>query len=368
MLQKKTGIINALEKLTQKQNWDILLAFICCVYVFLIAFPVFSDLKINELFNWQIDNPFARLPDQYLNSSHEQKHQFRLTVPIICHLLHMKGYALITIQYASAFLLFLFCYRLSFKITDDKVAATLCTFLTANIYAGTIGIYDTFWHFDTLAILFLILAVYTKNNFLTAFFILAASFTDERAFVASSLVFVYKLTENTSENIQIKEFFSKPGITILLSWAMYLVLRLYLTRYLNFFTGTEDISLGTVRMNYNMFPLNILFTFEFGWLLIFLGLYSVKKDKVFLFITLGATIIIFIVAMFVIDVSRSTAYAYPLLFIGLLKCASKYKKYTLRKIIMISTIGCFIIPTQEFFGFKVYGMGPIFPKIIKLFN
>jgi hypothetical protein len=366
--QIKTSIINSLEKLTQKRNWDILLAFICCVYVLLIAFPVFSDLNINELINWQIDNPFSRLPDQYLNSSHEQKHQFRLTVPIIARLLHIKGYGIIAIQYASAFLLFLFCYKLSFKITIDKVTATLCTFLTANIYAGTIGIYDTFWHFDTLAILFLILALYIKNCFLTAFFILLASFTDERAFVASSLVFVYKLTENTNEDLSIKKFLSKKGSTILLSWLVYLVLRLYFTRYHNFFTGTEDISLTTIRMNYNMFPLNILFTFEFGWLLILLGLYSAKDDKVFLFIVLGATIVIFIVAMFVTDVSRSTAYVYPLLFIGLLKCSLKYKKYTLRKIILVSTIACIVIPTQEFFGFTVYGMGPIFPKIIKLFN
>lgn len=292
MLKKKTGIVNALEKQSEKQNWDILLAFICCVYVLLVAFPVFNDLKTNELLDWQIENLFSRLPDHYLNASHEQKHQFRLTVPIIASILHIKGNGLLAIQYASAFFLFLLCYRLTFKITNDRVVATLCTFLTANIYVGMVGIYDTFWHFDTLAILFLVLALYTKNDFLTAFFIITASFTDERAFISSSLVFVYKLVEGSNENLRIRDFFSRTGSLVLLSWMVYFLLRLYFTRYHHFLTGTEDISLETVRMNYNMFPLNILFTFEFGWLLIFLGLYSVKKDKVFLFITLGATIIV----------------------------------------------------------------------------
>jgi len=68
------------------------------------------------------------------------------------------------------------------------------------------------------------------------------------------------------------------------------------------------------------------------------------------------------------DVSRSTTYLFPLLFIGLRKCALHYKNYTLRKIVLIATITSIILPTQEFFNYRVHGMGPIFPKIIKLFN
>ena len=357
-----------IESLSAIPNWGIFLSLFCMLYVFLIAFPPFYDLKTCDWLAYQTENPFTRLPDNFLKDSHEQKQQYRIAIPVICKILNIKGYWVFSIQYISTFFFYLFSYKLSFKISGDKVIASLCTFLAANIFIGTTGIYDVFYHFDIFAFLMLLMAMYYQNNLLVALFVLLASFTDERAFIASSLVFVYKICEGQNKNLQFKDLFKSNGLVLVFIWALYLGIRAYLTWFQDFYTATLDVGPSVIIKNYNTFPLSILFVFEAGWILIFMGLYNYKQDTLFILITLVSALVIICVSLMVSDVSRSSAYLYPLLFIGLMKCTFYYKKYALRKLLLVAAIISFVIPTQEFFNYTVYGMGPIFPKILKSFN
>jgi hypothetical protein len=363
----KTSILHEIESRAERPYWDVWLTFFCSVYVFLIAFPSYHDLLYNQLLQFQIAHPFSRIPDNVLHSTHLQKYQFRIAIPIICKLLHLKGYWPLLIQYISAYLLLLFSYRLSFKITLDKVAASLCTIAAANIFAGMIGIHDVYWHFDCFALLMLVLAMYTNIPLLCSVCLLTASFTDERAFIASSLVFVFKMVSNKSGLTQFKDLFSIQTASVVFIWVLYLTLRVYLIHAHSFFTGTMDIGPSLLFYNYNTFPLCILFVFEGAWLFIFLGIYKSLQDRLFLVLVGGATCVILGVALMIADVSRSTAYLYPLFFIGLHACVPYYKKYALRKILLISTFLCILIPTQQVSGDRIFGLGPIFPKVIKLF-
>jgi hypothetical protein len=362
---KKTNLFSYLEVLSKYKNWDFLLTFICTIYIFISAFPPYYDLKNNELLKIQIENPITRLPDEFLNSSHEQKHQFRITVPIIAHFLKISGYWLLGLQYISSFLLLLYTYRLSLKICSDKVIATLSVICISAIYVGVGGYYDVFWHFDSLAILLLILAMYTDYHLFVFIFILSASFTDERAFIASALVFVFKIAQNNKANTSLADLFGYNSIIIIASWLTYFSLRTYLIYYHNFFTGMQDIGPQLLIRNYRTFPLNILFIFEGGWLFIWLGISRVK-DRILTILTIASTLVIISISLMISDVSRSTSYLLPLFFIGLYACNKEFKLYTLRKIILVCTIISLIVPTQEFFNYTIYGMGAIFPNLLSI--
>jgi len=368
LLTFKTSILQVIERLSEKKYWEWRLSFFCLIYIFLIAFPSYNDIIVKELLQFQIENPLSRIPESFIHSTHQQKHQFRITIPVLCKILHLRGFWPLLIQYSSAFLLLLFSYLLSLKITNDKVIATLCTITTSNIFAGMIGFYDVYWHFDCFAILMLLLAIYTNKNLFMALFLLAASFTDERAFIASSLVLVYKIALQKNSLTSFKDVFSNYGLSILFVWILYIVLRMYLINFHHFFTGTMDIGPSLFFYNYNTFPLSILFVFEGAWLVILLGIWKSIQNKWFVVLVSLSTFVILVTALMIADVSRSTAYLFPLFFIGLYKCNQYYKPYALRKIVLISTFLCIIIPTQQFSGDRIFGLGPIFPKILKLFN
>lgn len=363
----KSAVLHFLTKHADRKGWEFYLGFLCCLYAVILAFPPFYNLQVNPLLEFQIQHPFSQIPKEFWYESHAQKHQFRIAVPLICHLLHLRGYWPLLVQYISAYLLFVYTYRLSARISGDKLIATFCTIIVANIFIGMFGTYDVFWRFDCFALLMLTLACYSRNVLLIGSFLLLAYFTDERAFIASSLVLLYHAIRDGRAATSVADYFVPSTFMIVTTWLIYGAIRYYLAYHEGFITGTMDIGPSILLSNYNTFPLSILFTFESAWYFILYAFYKARKDLLLVLPVFLCAAVMTIVALMVMDVSRSTTYLYPLFFIGLLKYCHVTAPTARQSVFFTLALLAILIPTQEFYNSNVYGMGPVFPKITKLF-
>lgn len=378
-LQKVDNFINS-------KYWILkstILFFSICI---ITSFPDYHWYKENnnsfvfEAINWQIQHPFEKLPSKYTTlpegsltgpASHMDKRWSRITVPLIAYSLSFGTFGGIVLQHITGILFFSVLLSLIYRITQDKHISFLFGAIFATTFIGKWSFYD-FMCYDGIAYFLMLLSMWRKNFVLIFLSVLLASFVDERALIASSMIFMWwYLQSNSIHEFSIKSLFklNSPAIAVVLAWLTHFVIRYFvLMKYFHLGSNVNDMGLNVLRYNFKYIPMGLFTYLEFAWILIVLMfLYLYNQKRYFLALLLLASLgLSQIVSFLVYDVTRSIAYSFPILLIALYILHHYLDNQKLKKYLLIVSLGCFCFPTHAVFVDGVQWLSPIVPKVFKL--
>lgn len=325
---------------------------------FLSAFPSYDVAYSQEMDeNWSaiVEQVRAPLnPVEYDGSSHQANLAFRLTPVLIAGVFGVdtiNGFLLL--QFVCFVLLFWVVARLLKKVNGDPVVYYLLTLSISFTFVGNVLCSDYRGFFDVVAYLFLSASLLLRNPFAIFMALLFAYFTDERALIASGLVFLFFILEDKSstENITVKQFFyfSTKLITVVLSWICYFSIRWLLGYFFGLKTNSEvlvDYLITQTIHQINLLPFGVWTGLEGFWVFIVLSFVVLIQRRWWAFIgfySLALMVVIFI-SIWVFDITRSMAYLLPSIFVSLRLLSTNENRVLLRYASVVILLLC-IFPT-----------------------
>jgi hypothetical protein len=204
-------------------------------------------------------------------------------------------------------LLFVVVARLAERETGDRVTATFLTLAFALTYAGSVAFLEVRANFDATALLFLAvaaLAIKLRWVFLATF---AATWTDERAIFAASLVFLFHALKQRG-----------TAAAVAAAVVVHTILRFVLAQIYDL---TDPLLIGGDAYftdQFNNLPLGLWTGLEGMWLLVGAACVVLWHHRQkfaltsYLFFMAGVTAL----AIAVIDVTRSMIYLLPAVFVA----------------------------------------------------
>ncbi|WP_435353330.1 hypothetical protein [Emticicia sp. SJ17W-69] len=284
---------------------------------------------------------------------------FRLTLPVLVKIFHIRHVSVFVygLQLILGILLYFLLTRFLFQILNDKLATMLAVIALACIYFGTSFFVEYAGYGDFYTFFFLFLSIYFRNPLLVFGAMFTATWCDERAVVAGSLVFAYWwIAEKIKEDKPISFVPNKQMLAIIAAEIGYISLRYYLMTY----QGME----GTYKkgeFTEQLFASLPSFGFKFIWilegfwlimLLAFLILY-IKKDYLKLLIVFGGTIAMIVSGFTTFDSTRSGSFVFPMIFLGLIAVKTKLNEKEIRVLLLLVALLCFLHPLAN----KTHGVG-----------
>ena len=366
-----------IEQNATKPYWNQKVALVLLLGIFFLSFPSTEFLVSTEENTWglvfeQTDDLSA--PNQYPPESHEAKRTFRLTVPIVAKLLHLESpVSLYALQIAIHFLLFVIVANLASRVSTDPSVGVLVAAAISFTYIGQVGVVDVHAKFDSIAIFTLLLSMYLSRPILIFLVISLGMWIDERAVVASALVFFWHMMQPIScHDFKLKNIFvwNQQCWAIILALIGYILLRLHLTFNLGLSVplGSEGkVELAMIAYLANMYFFGLWSGLEGLWLLAMItALVSLYYRLWWILILTLCTIAPVILASFMVyDITRSLAYIAPLIFICLKILSEIVSKEDLRVLCLLCCFICFLVPTYMAEGFtRIEGANPLILRIL----
>ena len=373
------NIIERIEKFTVSRNWKIKSVLTLTFLSLFFASPQFSgyektfkEIKGWQAFHQQREHPFTAL--NFNEASNAAKRTFRLTVPILAFAFHLNDYAIIVFEWLVNILLIYFSLLLFEKITKDKTLALFGTIGFTFIYIGHSGFTDNNAWFDVVAYLFLLLAMLYSNIFLIFIFTFLAAWTDERAVVASLLIFLWwKFNEIKAADFSFAAYFKfeKKSSAVLLALLFYGFGRFLLTNYFGLQTPAKGIGLEVLMNATDAMGLGLWSALEGFWLLLIvccIFLFRQKKYVVALSISLMIAVIM-LIAYSVEDITKSAGYMFPVIFIAVAILFETISKIDLRRLLLLCASICFLFPSYYYASHDHIAVWykPVFIKAFGLF-
>jgi hypothetical protein len=372
----KRSFLGYLEKFTGAKNWKIKFSLICFGLVLFFSFPPYENfITRNQHDTWeivlkQIDNPLVQY-SQDKPESHNAKRTFRLFVPTVCKVFHVKNiYIIYFLQLTIAIVFFYLVISITYRITDDKISALLVSLAFSFTYVGQVGVLDMFAKFDGIAITCLLAAMYFNRPLLIFLFCSAAAWTDERGLIASSLIFIWwKAQEAENGDFGFRRFVvpERNSMAVIFAGLSYLLLRFYLQNEYDLTTVESGVGLSIFFNQLNMVPFGVWSAFEGLWIMIILALMSLlyKKNYALFFLTAIASLASVGVSFLVLDITRSMIYCLPLFFISIQVLSKTETHDFFRNQALLCLLICVIVPTYFAEGaFRIEGSSPLVFKII----
>ncbi len=360
------SIIVKCETFTNKKNWILITTVLLPLIVFFFAFPSYEGLQGEFVSSWnavlnQVQDPFVH--HVYDSNSHNSKLLFRITMPLIAHVLHLNVIGILVVQAIFGTLLFYFAIRLFERITRDKVTALLLTLSLTFTYAGRVSFTEIRGMFDGLALFFLVTSMYFKNPVLIFISVFLASWTDERALIASSLVFLYWMYSN---NFSGNRFFYTQTLAVLAGWIAYFGTRYILILFFDFETNAGGVGLSLLINQVNNTPMAVWSALEGNWLLVIAALYIALKTRkyTFSFLYAGGIVLLLLVSLSVLDLTRSMAYVLPSMFLAIALIKETETLSIMRKLAVTAAVISFIYPA--YYTADVYYIGWTYPLPLQL--
>ena len=324
-----------------------------------VDFKTASKANLHEFVQRQINNPLLVVPNIWTGWRYQftqgRSRQFRLTMPVLGYFLGLNVNGLILLQEFCGILMIILIILLVARITNDRVLALMFALGFGFTYLGKACFIDIRPWFIGMAYFFLLVSMFSKKPLLIGLSILLASFTDERALIASGLVFIWwKLQLSGGERVRLKDIF-KPDrftISIVIAWIFYFVIRYILIHRYGFsaFKGSSDILLNDIRDNYRYFMMDSLTGIK--WFEIFIGLglillLSLKYHLIAVLMLINLAILAF-AALADTDITKSITFIFPAVFISLFLMVKKGESIkNLRYLTLVIVILCFIIMTRD---------------------
>ena len=150
------------------------------------------------------------------------------------NIFHLNTYTTLLVQLVLGVTLILTSYKLSFKILNDKVAATFVSAAIIFTYFGRACFVDlTDLWFDGWAFAALLMAMYARKPIVIFVLCSAVAWTDERAFLTIPIVVLFHQFWNVDKNFK-NDFakllhLNKKSVAVVAAMLSYVCLRTYLS-------------------------------------------------------------------------------------------------------------------------------------------
>lgn len=291
----------------------------------------------------KIDKPLADMARLFPPDSHESKLTFRLTVPVLAHTLRLGRAGILLVSALAGVLLLCTALSCAHTVTASKHAALFVCLATASTWPGVTGFHELRGGFyDAVALCLLLLGLSSGSPLRTALWIFLAAWTDERALIASSLVFLF------SVNRAGDSFFSGKRVAIFAAWLAYFASRIYLAGKFSLILAPGIAGPFPFAQQANTMPLGVWSGLGGNWILVVCGLVAVLLQRRFrmaaVFCVALATTMA--AALSVVDVTRSMAYCLPAVFVGMQALARSEPVGEIEKLATLAGAISFVVPTH----------------------
>ncbi|MBS1772601.1 MAG: hypothetical protein JST82_07065 [Bacteroidetes bacterium] len=335
-----------IEGITSQKNWIWVSALLLTALAFFFAFPSYGSLDATE---WQplfdkADHLFAN--SNYHEGTHAAKLTFRMVLPAIVHFLHLSITGVLILLGIAGILNFYLVVRIANNILHDKREAFIIGLCTAFIYTGRCSFTELRGTmFDGLAMFFLLCALNTRINLLLSLFIFFAAWTDERALVASLLLWVFYVVKNDHKRMGLR-LFTSQALWIYVAWIAYAACRYFLSYYYGMYPDNKGVGLSVLLNQINNIPLGVWSALEGLWILVLWSMILLYRDKRYfeLLKYVGVCALILVIGLSVVDITRSVMYIFPAVFVALLTIHKYADKTTFNRLLWIALILCFVYP------------------------
>lgn len=344
------GSFSWLEARSRSRSYPWILSLVLvCTSIFL-AYPCFECFDPDTL-SWEVvqlkgadpTNTLQHIsPDNWLS-----KKVFRLTVPLIMSVTHLEPIGVVVLQYLAGYLMLVFMYKLTLKITQDPVAATLVTGGIVFLFFGRVAFLDlTYVWFDGFTFFFLIMAMYVRRPWAVFLFACAAAWNDERGFMALGLVFLFHQLRsgNTFSIARLRP--NGSGRAVLIAIVSYLVLRTFLSSQYGMRTPTYGAEISYLKLSLPYVPIGTWTFLEGFWLAFaFTVAHAMKHRHHFMWIMLlAAALAAVVISGCVSDITRTGAYLVPVIFILVHYMQQVLSRYEVRMMLLASSTVSLFFP------------------------
>ncbi len=283
---------------------------------------------------------------------------------------------LIGLEYLAGFLFFYFSYKVLRRHCSDVIALTWLLMGFCFTFLGKIFFWDIYAYFDAYALLFLLLGMQSRNPVLVFLFMSLAFWTDERAIVASGLVWLWH-SFSPAHSGQNLIFFRKPLLlptqtqwAILSGVAATLVLR-WLLAHRYGLPAVSGLSQVLTEAKYvlikqrlvELIPFVTISSFESYWLYILGAMATLwlHREKWALMVFLFAIGACLGVSFLVYDMTRSIMYAFPAVFIAVRILLKELPPEIFRRL----TLWVFVVATLFPTYYLSHYIWPFFIKLLR---
>lgn len=285
---------------------------------------------------------------------------FRLTLPVLVRVLHIHHVSIFVygLQLLLGLLLYLLLTRFLFQILQDKLATMLSVIALACIYFGSSFFVEYGGYGDFYTFFFLFLSIYFRNPVLVFIAMFTATWCDERAVVAGSLVFAYWwLAEKIKEDKPISFVPNTQMLAIIAAEIGYISIRFLYLMSIKGMKSTykagefEEQLFGSLTS----FGFKMAWILEGFWLVMLLAfvILLLKKEYFKFLIFFGGTMAMIISGFTTYDSTRSGTFVFPMIFLGIIAVKSKLTEKEMRVLLFVVALLCFLHPLAN----KVHGVG-----------
>jgi hypothetical protein len=290
----------------------------------------------------KVEHPLLDMTHLYEPGSHEEKLNYRLTVPVLLHPLKLPENLVLRVVLPAITIfgvccVILFSCLVAYRITGDRVTSLFIALNAGSNYAGSfacIGFYDS------IALAQVTLAMLPGiHPAALGFLVFSASFTDERAFAACGLLLAREFC--VSANIaKLSQVLNKRVLAIVFGMASYWLVRLLLIYGYGLNSTRKGIGPGTFVSHIQFWHPGTWFALKGGWFLFFLAVVALWQHrqwiKISIFMLVTAVVVGF--GFMVGDLLRSTSYVYPVVFIALAIICKNEGKEMVRRYCLLAFI------------------------------
>jgi hypothetical protein len=310
------------------------------------AFPSYDALRwpyvqatwrnVEPLLEHPLTNP-AALPQAAVDARLRNL-AFRRTVLVVARCLRLGETGLLILFAAAGIASLYGVLAIVDSVVSRKSALFVCL-AAACAWPGEAAFHDLRGgYFDAVALAFLIGALWTPWPPAAACCIFFASWTDERALIASAFVLLLAAARGASR----AKLLAAP-----FAWAAYLATRYMLASAESIPTTSGDIGLATLRQQANAIPLGVWTGLGGCWLLLMGALCSAIVRRRYALAASFCAILAVLIAsgMAITDITRTVAYCFPAVPASLALLAQSEPRDRIEKLAATSAWLSFIFPT-----------------------
>lgn len=353
-------------RLLARPNRHVVGATACFFISFLFAFPkiqyatnalgIPSPAHVQEKYAFEKtpyywggwDEFMAKVRSPFDQSSapgetHEAKNAFRLTIPVIANVANLTPGGIILLQMAVGWLFFYLLLRQGETVFGDPHVTLWTSLGFATIYAGYSGPVAFSGKMDSFAYFFLLSAMMFSSRLSIFAATQLACWTDERAVLASGLVYLWWRVRNSDlDSPHLKRLLplDRQSRAVAVAVVAYVAGRLALQTITGLHTPTGNVGVSTFLKLSEFWWVGTWSFFRGMWLPVSAGCLLLHHRREF--VPLAAFVLLLAVltigAFCVYDITRSGAYAFPAVLISILLLRRAVSVAELRQLAFVSLI------------------------------
>jgi len=356
LLKTYNSSLLKIDQFTNRKNWKVELTLIIPFIVLFFSFPSYEYMFDESMTNWkhlleQAAHPFSQ--NNYAPDTHQSKMTFRLFGPVLIRVFHLNIISITILQMLAGTLMVYFFIKATLSITNNKVATVLLTFAFACTSICTSPFTDILGYLDGFALFFLIIPFAFTNPIFIFLGVFLAGWVDERGLIATSLIFIWTAFIQKDKKII-------NTIAVVLAWISYFFIRIMIAWKYNLTTHTGGINFSN---QLNNAPLGIWTGLEGFWVIILLSVLILCKTRKKIIAAFFASSIgiIMLVALSVVDITRSMIYLFPAIFISLIVIKNVENEKNLIHIATVVLLLCVLFPQLSAGGYNFVNWQYPFP-------